>query len=168
MNWTVWRANVTDVCRTAGENASGTCDSGFAQDPGSTWNAPAGPVVLSFGASPSTVRVGRTTFLNATTEGGAGALSYVYTGLPPGCSSSNTSSLRCTPVLAGSFPVTVYINDSAGNSAHAESVLTVENIGSSPVSRGDPWFYVLVGAVTVAAVAVVLLAMRRRRTPPPA
>lgn len=166
VNWTVWRANVTDACRTVGENSSGTCDSGFAQDQGSTWNAPAGPVVLSFDASPSIVHVGSTTLLNATTEGGVGALTYVYVGLPPGCDSANTPSLRCTPTQAGTFPITVFINDSAGNDARAATVLTVESADTSSGAGSDPWLYALAGVVAVAAVTAGMVGWRRRRSRP--
>jgi hypothetical protein len=36
--WAQWTATVTDKCSTAGEISSGTCDSGFGQDAGSTYN----------------------------------------------------------------------------------------------------------------------------------
>ncbi len=38
VNFATWSAPVTDKCGTAGEISSGTCDSGFGQDAGSTYN----------------------------------------------------------------------------------------------------------------------------------
>ncbi len=67
-------------------------------------------------------------YVNVSASGGAGPFAYSYSGLPPGCSSSNTSSLLCTPnsssltycvpVLGypcwGWYNITVTVTDSAG------------------------------------------------------
>lgn len=82
------------------------------------------PVISSFNATPDQVEAGYATYLNVTASGGMGPLSYVYTGLP-GCSTSDTPSLKCIPTLAGRFTVRVNVSDSAGHSATAETNLTV-------------------------------------------
>ncbi len=40
ITWADWRAPVTDKCGTASEISSGTCNSGFGQDVGSTYTNP--------------------------------------------------------------------------------------------------------------------------------
>jgi hypothetical protein len=70
-------------------------------------------------------------YVNVTASGGTGPLTYSYAGLPPGCSSANTSSLfcapnnssltYCVPILGypcwGWYNITVTVTDSAGASA---------------------------------------------------
>ncbi|HKV89627.1 MAG TPA: hypothetical protein VJQ43_00320, partial [Thermoplasmata archaeon] len=53
--------------------------------------------------------------LNATP--GSGGLTYSYLGLPPGCLSSDTAQLRCSPTIAGTYDITANITDVAGVSA---------------------------------------------------
>ncbi len=83
------------------------------------------PAISSFTATPSSVKVGSATYLNVTATGGSSALRFVYVGLPPGCATSNTSSLRCVPTLAGSFAVTVFANDSLGGTSQRTFDLSV-------------------------------------------
>ena len=168
VNWTVWRANVTDACETAGDNQSGTCDSGFAQDSGSTLGAASAPFVASFAASPSTIPLGGSSYLNVSAEGGVGTLGYAYSGLPPGCASADTADLLCRPTAPGAYSVTVYVNDSVGGSANASASLGVEGApaSSAPAPDSDLWIYLGGGAAAV-AVAGTVLALRRRRAGPP-
>lgn len=84
-----------------------------------------GPVISSFSASPPSLTLGASTTLTASASGGTGALAYAYAGLPPGCATSDTASLPCTPSATGSFTVRVYVNDTASHSATAIASLTV-------------------------------------------
>ena len=156
VNWTVWRANITDQCSTAGENSSGTCDSGFGQDQGSTFSPAVGPVIFSFAANPPTVTVGGATFLNVSETGGVGAVHFAYSGLPPGCVSSDTSSLRCAPADAGRFAITAYVNDSEGHNASAVTILQVGS-GTNGLAPGAGWLLLTLGALGgVAAVSCLV------------
>jgi Right handed beta helix region len=164
VNSTVWRANVTDECGTAGEISSGTCDSGFAQDQDSMFNASLGPVIVSFDANPSTVVLRGSTTLATNESGGIGAITYVYTGLPAGCASANTATLVCTPALTGVYNVTVYVNDSAGHSAYAVAALTVLPVYPAPFPAGELWL-LGVGLIVVAvAVGMAVVVFRRRNS----
>jgi YVTN family beta-propeller protein len=87
----------------------------------------ANPSISSFTASPNPTDTGVSTPLSVTASGGTGGLTYKYTGLPPGCSSSNTSSLACVPTTAGTFTVRVYANDTLGSSASTTLTLTVNS-----------------------------------------
>lgn len=64
--------------------------------------------------SPSSVDVGQTLSFSASPSGGSGGYTYVWNGLPTGCSSSNTAMLYCTPTGPGLFSITVRVTDSNG------------------------------------------------------
>ncbi len=85
------------------------------------------PIITSFSASPSTIVLGKSTNLTVVSTGGTGSLSYSYAGLPPGCSSSNTPSLNCTPTSAtGSpFTVSVTVTDALGVKSNKTTSLSV-------------------------------------------
>jgi hypothetical protein len=55
----------------------------------------------------------------ANASGGTSSYHYAYSGLPSGCSSSNTSRLSCTPAVPGPFVVTVWVNDTGGGRANS-------------------------------------------------
>jgi hypothetical protein len=111
------------VNNTAGKNATATTS--LTVDPATA----DGISITSFGASPDPIQAARTTFLNVSASGGSGTLSYAYTGLPAECSSSNVSSLPCTPSAIGTFSVRVYVNDSAGGTDTTTASLTVTRSG---------------------------------------
>src|SRR5208282_4073612 len=48
-----------------------------------------------------------------------------YTGLPTGCSSSDSPSLSCAPEVAGTFTISAFATDSFDWSATLSAVLTV-------------------------------------------
>jgi hypothetical protein len=83
------------------------------------------PEINSFVAFPDPVTVNRTTSLNVSASVGNGTLSYSYLGLPPGCASSNVSSLTCIPIEIGNFTVRVFVNDPMGQSANSTMSLIV-------------------------------------------
>ncbi|HYK93660.1 MAG TPA: hypothetical protein VEY07_06425 [Thermoplasmata archaeon] len=87
--------------------------------------APAGLTVTSFVASHSSTDVGVAVTLSTTASGGSSPYGFVYSGLPTGCTSSNTSALLCTPTSTGTFTVTVLVTDSAGARASASLSLQV-------------------------------------------
>jgi len=155
---------VTDSCSTSGGNSCGTCDSGFAQDQGSLLTPSGGPLILAFETGPSTIAEEARTVLNVTTEGGVGAVRYVYTGLPDGRATASTTSLACAPPVIDNFTVTVRANDSAGHSATANATLRVTAPPSGPPSASYLWLDVVIGAVAGGAVAW-LLVVRRKRPP---
>jgi hypothetical protein len=173
VNWTVWRANVTDRCSTPGENESGTCDSGFGQDSGSIFNASVDPDIEAFTAAPASVPVGHTSLLTVTAEGGIGSLSFAYVGLPPGCASANSAELTCAPTAPGDFTPTIFVNDSEDHSSEASTSLAVTGVAPTPSPPGHSseapgdllfglWPYLLAaGLALVAVVAAVAWTARR-------
>ena len=83
------------------------------------------PAISSYTASPANITLGVTTNLSVTATGGAGALSYAYTGLPAGCVSSDTPRLSCTPSAVGSYSIRAFVNDTMGNSVNSVVSLRV-------------------------------------------
>lgn len=81
--------------------------------------------VEQFGATPATLSVGSSTNLSVEVSGAVGAVTYSYSGLPPGCASMNRSSLACAPRQPGTFAVSVRATDSTGTSSRANLTLTV-------------------------------------------
>jgi hypothetical protein len=83
------------------------------------------PYVELFAAAPNPIDLGATTALSVEVYGGVTPYSYVYTGLPSGCTTANTSQLNCTPVSVGNFSVTVHITDAAHNGTSASAAVEV-------------------------------------------
>jgi Divergent InlB B-repeat domain len=81
------------------------------------------PSIYSFYASPSEFFVGSLTHLSVGASG-SGTLSYAYLDLPPGCASSNTADLACTPTSYGAYNVTVVVSE-AGTTQTARSSTTM-------------------------------------------
>ena len=90
--------------------------------------------ILSFSAVPSRVIVNHSLTLTVVLSGGTAPYRYVYSALPPGCSSANVSSLTCTPSSTGQFLVKVVLTDSAGQAANATTSVTVEPTAPSILS----------------------------------
>lgn len=81
--------------------------------------------ITSFVASPPDLLIGGMTTMLVSSDGGIGAVTFAYAGLPSGCVSANTASLPCTPSDVGSFSIRAYANDSVGKSANALATLQV-------------------------------------------
>lgn len=90
-----------------------------------TVSANGGPAILSFSADPPGVVVGEGTNLTVVNGSWPTPVTYQYVGLPAPCLSANASRLACVPSETGSFPVTVFLNGSAGASSFAVTSLSV-------------------------------------------
>ncbi len=75
--------------------------------------------------SPNPVIVGNVTTFSISASGGATPYSYSYSGLPPGCSSSSTNSLSCTPNTVGNYQITVTVTDAQGRKVTSTTSLVV-------------------------------------------
>lgn len=119
------------------------------------------PTITSFSASPSSLDLGQSIAFVGVVNGN-GTISYSYSGLPAGCSSTNAPSISCTPTSTGTFTVTLTATDQAGMSASATFTITVrQTILGLPQSEA----YTLLGGVGVGAVAVIaaIFLIRRRK-----
>jgi Galactose oxidase, central domain len=129
------------------------------------------PSISSFSASRSSFPLGESTQLSAAPTGGTSPFTYSYSGLPPGCSSVDSSSLSCTPSSTGNFTVTVTLTDRFGLVGQDSLRLSVSPTGVVPVNHSTPsdvelyeiLAVVVVGAVLAAAVTLRWTTTRRLR-----
>ncbi|MCI4331804.1 MAG: hypothetical protein L3K19_08195 [Thermoplasmata archaeon] len=89
------------------------------------------PSIQGFVASPSSLAVAGRTVLTVNVSGGTPPLAYLYTGLPPGCTSQTVPSLPCFPAASGNYTISVFVNDSGGQSANARAALAVTPVGAA-------------------------------------
>jgi hypothetical protein len=97
--------------------------------------APAGEVgpsstplnITSFTVSSPTVLIESPVWFNLTAVGGAPPYTYWYHSLPPGCHSTNVSSIMCYPSSAQRYTIVGTVNDTAADHAKATVNLTVKN-----------------------------------------
>lgn len=83
------------------------------------------PTLTSFTASPSTLDLGMTTNLTTVASGGTSPLSYSYSPLPSGCTSSDANIVSCTPTSTGSTTVVSTVTDAVGATATSSLTLSV-------------------------------------------
>ena len=113
------------------------------------------PTVVSFHASPSSVKRGSATALLVNVTGSSNEWRFAYSGLPANCTSADSPNLTCTPTSpAGLFRIQVNASNSEGISTAVATVLSVldANITSFPVefvaqglAVGVRWFAALDG-----------------------
>jgi hypothetical protein len=70
--------------------------------------------ITSFIPATFVLDVGQSVQFSVGASAGTGAPTFSYTGLPPGCASSNTSGLICIPSASGNYTLTVTVQDEVG------------------------------------------------------
>ncbi|MDE1879917.1 MAG: PKD domain-containing protein [Euryarchaeota archaeon] len=88
-------------------------------------------------ASPSTLDVGGTTTLSSASSGGSGGDTYIWTGLPAGCTGSGAS-FSCTPTAAGTFSVAVEVKDANGRSVVSPALSLTVNSAVAVTASASP------------------------------
>jgi DNA-binding beta-propeller fold protein YncE len=114
-------------------------------------NTSGAPYVESFSATPTSLHLGGNVTLQVVAEGWSGALSYAYFGLPAGCTSTNTSTLVCTPTKGGEFRAKVVVTDGSHRSTAAYTDFTVVALPPPLIHSFDvqPSSLVLGGSILV-------------------
>ena len=99
-----------------------------------TLTVSADPTVSTPSATRMSLDVGQSTSLSATAANGTGLPStYAWAGLPGGCSSSDSLAITCVPTQAGTYSVTVSIQDSNGfNVSSVPLTLTISSRLNAP------------------------------------
>jgi hypothetical protein len=123
------------------------------------------PTILTFSASPASILLGDKVTLSVSTSGGYGVLSYSYTNLPPGCLSTNSSSLSCYPTSSGNYRATVTITDRTMESANATAIITVgpQRVLGLPQAMGLAIIFAAIIGTSAAIVLSIALTVRRKR-----
>ncbi|HEV2449310.1 MAG TPA: hypothetical protein VGU43_02735 [Thermoplasmata archaeon] len=98
------------------------------------------PWIKSFVAAPASVLVGTSFNLTAKIVDGKSPYKYSYTGLPPGCSAFNRTTIQCTPTATGNYTIRLEIRDSAGRYTNATGSVTISVLPPIDVSgfRASP------------------------------
>lgn len=81
--------------------------------------------LYAFEAIPDTITLGQSTVIYVAANGTAAPLTYLYSGLPPGCIPSNRSTLTCAPTSAGTYLLQLDLEGPAGARLGASTPLTV-------------------------------------------
>lgn len=127
----------------------------------------AAPVSVQLSANVTVGEVGAPVEFIAQAAGGFPAYTFAWPDLPPGCPSQNRSTLGCTPLAAGNYPVTVRVTDASGHS-NTTTFLFLVNPVPVAVNPGTPsevpLIYGVLGIVGAAVVVAGLLLWRRRRS----
>lgn len=99
------------------------------------------PAVAALASFPASIDTGQTLHFTATgVSGGTGSYRYLWSGLPTGCITSNTSTLDCHPSGAGSGTVELLILDTNGGNGSATAsfqVLVDPSLAGISVSRAS-------------------------------
>lgn len=130
------------------------------------------PLSVQVAASPSPVVAGSNLTVQAQASGGLPPYSYLWSGLPPACAAASQSTISCAPRTAGSYVVSVRVQDSIGNNATNSSTLLVQPSASTASSSLPLLDILLAVAAAVVALAAVWAVLRDRRkqsgaSPPP-
>jgi hypothetical protein len=126
------------------------------------------PAISAVRVSPFPAVLGNS-FLTLTVlaHGGTGGLHFSYAGLPPGCTTTDASFLRCAPTALGTWTVTVTANDSTGVSGSANATVVVAASAAAPPSHlleklTSP-LAIATGIIVVGVLLLVVFALQRRR-----
>jgi hypothetical protein len=143
------------------------------------------PISVTLGDDPSSLTIGASTVITAQATGGTGEYTYVYSTLPPGCSSTDAARFTCTPTQVGNYVIGVNVTDTASDHGSAVARLSIQPTAGTPPSSsstgsGFPsweWDIVLVVVILAALLAFAFYRRRRRASttgpafsppPPPA
>ncbi|MGA8537380.1 MAG: kelch repeat-containing protein [Thermoplasmata archaeon] len=88
------------------------------------------PQVSRFAASPSPISLGNETNFSVDVVGGNTGMTFEYSGLPPGCTSANVTTLPCTPTSADTYTIQLDVVAPNGNSTEVGTTLTVYPAGT--------------------------------------
>ncbi len=122
-------------------------------------------------ASARTVNTGSVLVLTVSVMGGAAPYSYVWSGLPTGCTAAVSSAVvACTPSAAGAWEISVMATDANGevsgpsNPVPVDVVTPTKTASSSALAYTNTLLYVVLGlAVAAFVLAAVGLWMGLRR-----
>ncbi|MCI4368212.1 MAG: hypothetical protein L3K09_01425 [Thermoplasmata archaeon] len=145
------------------------------------------PSIVSFTVFPTAVDPGRTASFSVKATGGTIPYTYLYTGLPGGCTSIDRPSLACSSTKNGTYNVTIFVTDTFGHFANATTEFVINKTASSspppkgnhtpppitinstgPAKASTPWTtYAIFGGLIAVVAAAILVFVGVRRRPPP-
>ncbi len=120
------------------------------------------PLTVQVTSTPSAVLAGSNVTLQAQASGGFPPYSYIWSGLPSSCAAQSQPTISCVPRTAGSYVVSVRVQDFDGNNATNSSALLVRPQSSS-ASYSLLLLYILAAVAAGVAAFAVVRAVRRGR-----
>lgn len=124
------------------------------------------PTVQAPTGSPGTILEGNSVTFSVGSTPGSGDLTYSWSGLPPGCSSSDSATVSCTPSSSGTFEISVTVTDSNGGTATSSGLnytVSQSTLGLPAAEGFELIAAILGGILAVVIVVVIALVLRRRR-----
>jgi hypothetical protein len=103
---------------------------------------------------------GTSILLIANVAGGIGPRTFSFVGLPPGCSSQNSSTVGCQPAAAGSWKIVLQVRDARGLTVSGDLNLSVAPSSAVYLTPLE-WGAGLVGGLGILIGGIVIL--RRAR-----
>ena len=79
-------------------------------------------------ASPPSIDLGQTLAITLLVHGGTGPFSYSFTMLPPGCGTSTSPELSCTPSALGNYTIEGFVTDATGQTSIGYLTVTVNSV----------------------------------------
>jgi large repetitive protein len=112
------------------------------------------PAVFPNPLLPGVMDANETVLFDVLATGGSGIYTFAWNGLPPGCTSANSSSLSCRPTAGGNYSVNVTLTDSYGLRSTSSNVTFTVNPALSITSFSATPTTLDVGQSTVIQVKV--------------
>ena len=123
------------------------------------------PSIISFTATPAGPDLGQKITFVVSTSGGNGSLTYSYSNLPTGCSSTNSSSFSCTPTSSGTYEVTATVIDQGNEAANSTARVSIgpSRVLGLPEAMGLAVVFGAILGIGAVAILTVVIAIRRKK-----
>ncbi|HEV2519372.1 MAG TPA: hypothetical protein VGX00_01960 [Thermoplasmata archaeon] len=119
--------------------------------------------ILLFQVSPADITLGQRATFSVTTSGGTGPLTYIYSGVPAGCTAADRASWSCIPVSVGTSRLVVQVRDASGAASSAEVTLVVHSgTPNGPAFSTTYGSAIGIGLVVILGLAAAIVMWIRR------
>jgi PKD domain/Galactose oxidase, central domain len=119
-----------------------------------TWLLAGHALFANVAINPAAVDVNQSFVVTTRPVATGSPLSYAYSGLPSGCLTANTSSLRCTPTASGLYHLRINVSDPSGTSISVNRTIQVAPALATPALLVMPTSFDLGGRLYVNATIV--------------
>ncbi len=108
---------------------------------------------LTVHVDPEVASPGDPVTITVTFSGGLQPITIAFSGLPSGCTLTNTSTVHCAPTVPGLYRVEVEATGATGITSSASAMLWVDRtypveVAATGLPAGTPWSFLLFGGFT--------------------
>jgi chitodextrinase len=120
------------------------------------------PSIRSFTSTPASLDLGQRIIFLVSTNGGNGSLTFSYSNLPSGCTSTNSSSFSCTPASSGTYDVRVTVTDQGQETANSTLRLSIAppRVFGLPQTMVSALIFSAILGICVVVILSVVLTLR--------